>query len=708
MAMSRTHSSPRTTMLGEIPTNTNIRINDTKLKLTHSPARSAAGNENEVSDNDQPPMKRIKMDSIPILTRPDGIGMVSSPEPIEMLDGAENFQLTSPIRRSHNNAAHDQDHVDQQDMLDIQDDIKKADTTAFEDTEVGGFEKMTPIKAMAESVPKNLSEELHKMQDVEVCEGESATNKDGDIQGTLEVTGDDWVRLGKILERKNEKIQQLTKDVREVQDQLWELTKSKESLEVSYCMQGEKLRELKQIGSSYEELVQKFDEATNLKEALEAKAERLRARGLELKNELTMAMQNSQILKEKYEAQAAKNEELEQQVSSNAEIIETYQDRLKHSEAELDGMKIEIDELNEKLATAEEQMVNYEDKVKEEQARAQELEASLAEKAQQVEELNKTIAQSKDARDKSSSELQTKIEELNKENSILEREYSKLLKDYEVETKELGSQIAKLTEELASTNANSEKYANDLENLQVQNSDLQSHVNELEAQLEESNNEVVSKQGEISELTGMLQELRESEKYLQETINNNEQLVADIQAKLAKKEEELKLQHAEYESVLFKNGNMEAEHLAELEQLHENMAKFQGMIESLSAENDSLKEKLSSSKQPAAPQSNPSSPQQSNTQLQERITALEAQLAEKDKDTNQRLQMLAEDLYIQYSSKHEQKVKMLKKSYETKYQESMDKLQLENSALADEVAQLQKKMEIERREKQELINLLDK
>ena len=71
------------------------------------------------------------------------------------------------------------------------------------------------------------------------------------------------------------------------------------------------------------------------------------------------------------------------------------------------------------------------------------------------------------------------------------------------------------------------------------------------------------------------------------------------------------------------------------------------------------------------------------------------------------MQLLAEDLYIQYSSKHEQKVKMLKKGYETKYQDLLDKLTLENTALHDEVEQLQKVINTEREEKQALVKSLD-
>ena len=64
-------------------------------------------------------------------------------------------------------------------------------------------------------------------------------------------------------------------------------------------------------------------------------------------------------------------------------------------------------------------------------------------------------------------------------------------------------------------------------------------------------------------------------------------------------------------------------------------------------------------------------------------------------------------MYIQYSSKHEQKVKLLKKGYENKYQNKFDQLNLENKTLSEEIEQLNKQLSSEKEEKQELLKLLE-
>lgn len=152
-----------------------------------------------------------------------------------------------------------------------------------------------------------------------------------------------------------------------------------------------------------------------------------------------------------------------------------------------------------------------------------------------------------------------------------------------------------------------------------------------------------------------------------------------------------------------------------MENLHENLISLQNelkissdRITTLTKENEVLMEQNNN---------NNNSVTLSNDQKDrddEKIKSLGKQVQDwkekyeaKEKDTNKRLKLLAEDLYIQYSSKHEQKVKLLKKGYENKYQNKFDQLNLENKTLSEEIEQLNKQLSSEREEKQELLKLLE-
>ncbi|AET40953.1 Slk19p Ecym_7101 [Eremothecium cymbalariae DBVPG len=715
ISTSRRGSSPVAKPLDELPTNNNFRINDAKIKLTHSPIRTHTDEDYEdIGDGGehelQPPMKRIKMSSIPKLTQPESIPLISSPQPIEMLDNMDPLSLTSPIKRPHNNGAHDQDHVDQQDVLDIQDDIKNVvDTTPLKENGVNVFEKMTPIKPSPDDGPRNLQAELRRQDKESHEQSLTGIDRSEDAQRSFEVQRGDWDSLSGLIDEKNATIRQLTLEIRNVQDSLWEVTKTKESFEVSNCMQAE---ELKDIGKEYEQIQAQYTDVCGQKDKLEQRVDKLKARSSELKNELTMAMQNSQILQEKYHTQVTKNEELEHQISDKEDSVKSLETKLEHSQAQIKQLSHQLEQARDKVAEVEQNLMDGKRAYDHQKSNAQQLESQLSEKTAKIEELTHTIEQSKDAQNRSSSELESKITDLTEENLILEKEYQKLLKDYDSETKALRNQIKDIYEENKSLESKYEVDCKELVSLKTQRTEFEKQIKNLISELEEANNELVSKKAEVNELNSTITELKQSEKYLQESIGGREQSVKDWHSKLDIKEEELRRLNAEYESVMFKNGNMEAEHLAELEQLHENMAKFQSMLEKLTKENHDLKEVIANKEKEeltrAESEKNEPKSSEQDEKLLTRIKDLESQLLEKDKDTNHRLQMLAEDLYIQYSSKHEQKVKMLKKSYEVKYQESMDKLQLENSALMDEVTQLQNKVETERREKQELIKMLDK
>lgn len=89
------------------------------------------------------------------------------------------------------------------------------------------------------------------------------------------------------------------------------------------------------------------------------------------------------------------------------------------------------------------------------------------------------------------------------------------------------------------------------------------------------------------------------------------------------------------------------------------------------------------------------------------VASLREQLAEAEASIESRMQQLAQDLYVQYLQKHEHKVGILKKGYETKWAGKVAALEAEATQLRAEVERLQVGMEAERTEKNQLVKLWD-
>lgn len=163
-----------------------------------------------------------------------------------------------------------------------------------------------------------------------------------------------------------------------------------------------------------------------------------------------------------------------------------------------------------------------------------------------------------------------------------------------------------------------------------------------------------------------------------------------------------------------------------MEDLHESMSSLQSalkdnsdLVHTLKIENETLKSDLSRNEQmlktaTLEKDNKIVSIETEGTDKEQTIISLKKQLDEwkqkydsKENETNKRLKLLAEDLYIQYSSKHEQKVKLLKKGYESKYQGEISRLETQHMGLTQEVEQLTKQLEAEREEKRNLLNMLE-
>ncbi|GME84317.1 unnamed protein product [Ambrosiozyma monospora] len=100
-----------------------------------------------------------------------------------------------------------------------------------------------------------------------------------------------------------------------------------------------------------------------------------------------------------------------------------------------------------------------------------------------------------------------------------------------------------------------------------------------------------------------------------------------------------------------------------------------------------------------------SSLKQKNVTLTNSLEQANVKIAENDKNLDAQMEKLAQDLYLQYAAKHEQKVSILKKGYEKKWQSKYKKLIQENEELKKELALSKEKLVHETSEKKQLVKL---
>ncbi|SCV05734.1 LANO_0H14004g1_1 [Lachancea nothofagi CBS 11611] len=462
--------------------------------------------------------------------------------------------------------------------------------------------------------------------------------------------------------------------------------------------------------SNWDVQAQELNKVSADKINLEERVIKLKSKLSEVRNEMKMLNQNSQILQGKFQVQIQDNETFKKQILAHEEFDSKLQSRMENIKTERDHLKVEKDQLEIEVTTLKNTKSEHELESRMLRQRLSNLENQLHDKENTCKELQYTVDCFEDTKRQSTTELENRVSELLKDNKRLlgEVDAANILQI------ELNESMLKLN-----TSESDLKVAdNKLKELQEKYTELETHAVHLDDQLKDDQAKLENitdlmaiKSAELEEASHDVEELRQTNSHLEEFVKIRDAAVEEWKSKYDGKCAENNKLSVEIESFQFKNGNLESEHLVELEQLHQQMTSLQQTLRSNSEKIDSLeKEKkalrsLLDTAEKSAKLDNTTEPLVSKDNI---IADLEQQLREKDSDASKRLQLLAEDLYIQYSSKHEQKVKMLKKGYEAKYQDRFEKLNLENTELHDELNQLNSTLRAEREEKQRLVKLLNK
>ncbi|KAM9889614.1 hypothetical protein OXX69_012786 [Metschnikowia pulcherrima] len=94
----------------------------------------------------------------------------------------------------------------------------------------------------------------------------------------------------------------------------------------------------------------------------------------------------------------------------------------------------------------------------------------------------------------------------------------------------------------------------------------------------------------------------------------------------------------------------------------------------------------------------------SESELMMQVKSLKSQILSAQPKSDERIQEIAEQLYHQYSKKHEVKVSQLRRNYETKIAESSTEIK----KLQKKVEHLESQLKMELKEKEYLLSVLDK
>lgn len=434
-------------------------------------------------------------------------------------------------------------------------------------------------------------------------------------------------------------------------------------------------------------------------------------------------------LKESLKAKSEQNSQLGKQLSGlKLEVVDTktkmeqVESEKKQLEATVKTLKIESSSATDyatnldkqfnvvslKLRVCESKLTRYKELYSELMATARGLEKEVSKGKKTVSQLKQKLAevsQKLDSAQASKSELQSSLELKKAEVKSLLEEKSEndiMIRNLKHINDESDAQLKKLNARL---NATKEK----LEDLRKRNDSLSAKMASSSKQIKDKSAELESMKREKDMAVANLNSLKTK---LQAIEASNRKLTLEKEAadsKISKAQKELDELDKKYLEV--KKSRSE-EWQSKLASGQQNVEKLNVRIKSLEQEKAQL-DKALKSEQEARSNANEKKREEGEAMetrlesLEKELTSAKAKIADNDKEMETQMEKLAQDLYLQYSAKHEQKVATLKKGYEMKWMGKVKKFTRDNDALKREIASLKKRLEVETNEKKQLVKLWD-
>lgn len=694
------------------------------LKVNHSPIRvelsSPSKLENDIDDDvdadadydkcntngihEGPSTKRLKLEieSVPNLTQPDinsnEVGnedSAASPEAIEMIE-----TNSSPMK----------------DVGDImEENFKNKGLLEIRESVEGYTDYSYQINS---ETPKQLEEQKHISSLHTLTPVHNENNSERKLSYSLSRAKEE------ILE-KYDSFQIVSKRNEELVDQIHFLNKK-----LNEMMRNSevKLFHYKNIKIDFESLSRNYDNKLNElqekshhvvqeRDKLKERIAKVKQRFDQTRDEVNMLNQNQSILQKKYEIATKETDKWKKNCGEMEEDYLQMKDEAKRIKQDCVSLKSQIEEKTSQLLASENSNIECKHENEKLKREAGNLQNQLQIKKDEIVKLETQLNEAVSAQEGSEDEVMKQLDDLATHKCDLETKLQLLQKELDQEKEIMHGNISGLKQQLNDAlNAlrESKERTETLQKLLDEN--IKQNTN-LQRDYEGVSDDAEIHKAEVTELNFAIGDLKNTKSHLETTMLRLEDEIKKWQGMYKEQTINYEKVSLELESLCLKNSNIEAEHLAELEQLHENLSSLQNtlkinseVINQLKNENQILKDdkKTLEDKGVAKLQEMPKTNDENLiSSFNKQIEEWKEKFHNKEQESNSSLKLLAEDLYIQYSSKHEQKVKLLKKGYEVKYKGKLDNLYLQNEGLTQEIDQLKNQLTSERKEKQKLIGMLE-
>ncbi|CAK7894156.1 autophagy-related protein 23 [[Candida] anglica] len=392
--------------------------------------------------------------------------------------------------------------------------------------------------------------------------------------------------------------------------------------------------------------------------------------------------------------------QLESKIQKYKQQLNSLNSDLELINKEKDNLLKDISELNEKLKLEiENHTVTNSKKIElEEEILSKNKELTL------VGEVNLELNLKVESLLKDKEELLTEIKNLKEENvelhDINDKQTSLVEELDKLETL-AKNKIAHLIADTEDGKLKIEKLNNEKNDLQVKLDDLTTIHNETQINLDQCTNSLNELTKNLEIIENEKKELSSDLELLQSKYDNSESFIQSLNKKLElfqQENERLKEETTKAKSQieLLKSANKDKDEIisGDTKKMSELVQKVNQQKQKISEYEDNVTSKESNSTEEV-------------NELKSMIKKLQQEIENNNEKTQTRIQEVAEQLYYQYSKKHELKVAEVRKSIEKRFRKQIDHLHIENKSQIRDIESLEKKLEIVSVEKNQLLNLIE-
>lgn len=393
----------------------------------------------------------------------------------------------------------------------------------------------------------------------------------------------------------------------------------------------------------------------------------------QLESRLSKSKSKFESTANELESVIEENNSLREQAKKLEKSVEDKSISQKEYESQIMSLNDEIKAKNTEISSLTDANIDYNIKV----------ENLLSEKEELLTETGR-LGRENNGLEEINSKQQELLEELDKLENLAKDKITTLentldaktqeIKQAVTEKSELLTKIDNLTEESKSLGRELQQSKDDIEELTNKLNDynnarsgLDNKVNSLQEDLNKSNEANESLQNKVN---GLLEEIEK----LNQHVNDSETQM-DLLKSINTEKDEIISGDTKKMGELVQKVNKQKQVIADYEK---DYSKALEDIKSLQSKGE-------------------------NTSLNEEIEDLKKQVSQGQAKTNARIQEVAEQLYFEYSKKHELKVNQVRASFK----KQIDNLHFEKKSQSRDIDSLQKKLEIVNMEKNQLLRLID-